>query len=126
MKTALIQRTNSALCLALLLAAGCSQEAGPPKPIAVEQTPASLEEAFKGAKPEVKKLADDAVAALGAKDYTKAVFALQSLSARSDLTPPQRDVASRSLLAVNKALAEQANSGDQNAQQTLQFRRATK
>lgn len=119
-------RTSSALCLALLLVCGCSQEAAPPKAIAVEQAPASLGEIFKGARPEVKTLVDDAVGALRTKDYTKALLALQSLSARSDLTPPQRDMASRSMLAVNQALAEQASSGDQKAQQVLQFQRTTK
>jgi hypothetical protein len=112
--------------LSLVLAVGCSKTEAPPKAIAVEQAPTSLEEAFKGAKPEAKQLADEAVAALGSKDYTKALFALQSLAGRSDLTPQQRDMASRSMLAVNKALAEQAGSGDEKAQQTLQLQRSTK
>ena len=126
MKSFFIPKARCVLGLIAILAGGCSGEVAPPKPIAVEQAPSTLGEAFKTAKPEAKKLADDAVAALGAKDYTKALFALQSLSSRSDLTPEQRDIASRSMLAVNKALAEQANSGDQQAQQTLQFQRSTK
>ncbi|MBI2950090.1 MAG: hypothetical protein HYY23_20850 [Verrucomicrobia bacterium] len=114
------------LGLAFLLVGGCTKEATPPKPIAIEQAPTSLQEVFKGAGAEAKQLVDDAVAALGAKDFGKALFALQSLSGRSDLTAPQRDMASRSLLAVNQALAEQAGSGDQSAQQVLQFQRSTK
>ena len=126
MKMKLFQHTATIVVFAVVLGMGCGKEAAPPKPISVEQAPASLAEVFKGATPEAKKLVDDAVAALGAKDYTKALFALQSLSARSDLTTPQRDLASRSMLAVNQALAEQAGSGDQKAQQTLQFQRSTK
>jgi len=115
-----------ALCAAVVLICGCSREAAPPKPLAIDQAPASLQEVFKGASPESKKLVDDAVAALGGKDFAKALFALQSLSGRSDLTASQRDIASRSMLAVNQALADQASSGDQSAQQVLQFQRSNK
>lgn len=126
----LFGKANSILCMALALV-GCSKDAAPPPPIAVEQAPAKLEEAFKENKgkqvdPEVKRLMDESVAALNSKDYAKALFTLQSLLARSDLTPPQRDLASRSMLAVNKALDEQASNGDKKAQEVLQFRRATK
>lgn len=109
-----------------LLAVGCSKEVAPPKPIALEQAPSSLQEAFKGANSDLKRLVDAAVGSLGTKDYTKALFALQTLAARSDLTPQQRQLAARSTLAVNQALSDQANSGDQQAQQVLQFQRTTK
>ncbi|MBI4663707.1 MAG: hypothetical protein HY735_33315 [Verrucomicrobia bacterium] len=112
--------------LALLVMAGCTKEAAPPQPIAVEQAPTSLAETFKDAAPELKTLVTDAIGAFGAKDYPKALFALQTLSARSDLTPEQRDLATRSMLTVNQTLAEQASSGDQKAQQVLQFQRTTK
>lgn len=126
MKFVFLHQLPITLSVALLLAFGCSKEVAPPKPITVEQAHTSLEEVFKGAGPEVKKLVEDAVGALAAKDYAKALFALQALGARSDLTPPQRDLASRSMLAVNQALAEQASTGDQKAQQVLQFQRTTK
>jgi hypothetical protein len=115
-----------------LFAAACSKSATtPPPPIAVEETPAKLEEAFKQnpAQPsnnDVQILLDDAVASLKAHDYGKALFALQALLGRSDLTAEQRDTASRSMLAANKALADQASSGDRRAQEVLQLRRATK
>jgi hypothetical protein len=121
-----LRESCTSLCAALILVGGCSKEATPPKPLAIDQAPASLQETFKGAGSESKKLVDDAVAALGAKDFAKALFALQSLSGRSDLTAPQRDVASRSMLAVNQALSEQASTGDQSAQQALQFQRSNK
>lgn len=126
MKPSIVRKASFVACLFLLLAGGCSKQPAPPKPLAVEQAPTSLEEAFKNAKAEAKALASDATAALQAKDYAKALMALESLSSRSDLTSAQRDMASRSMLAVNKALSEQASTGDQKAQQVLQIRRMTK
>ncbi len=126
MRFSLIRRADCIFCLILVLSVGCGKDSTPPKALAIEQTPASLDEVFKTASLEARKLVSEAVAALGSKDYTRALFALQSLSIRSDLTPQQRDIASRSMLAANKALAEQAESGDQKAQQALQFQRATK
>ena len=125
--------TGGKFVVLLLLAAGCNKPTQPPAPIAVEQAPASLEETFKegtsqAAKqdPEVKQLVSDASGAIQARNYPKALFALQSLSGRSDLTYQQRDFVTRSMLAVHKALEEQANSGDAAAQQALEFRRRTK
>ena len=119
-----------------LLSCGCTKEAPPPKPLAIEEAPASLEEAFKAPAKgvtsqanqdsEVRALVNDARAALSAKDYAKALFALQSLSVRSDLTDAQRDFATRAMLSVHQALAQAASSGDQKAQQALDVRRATR
>ena len=78
LQSTFVPDVTSILGLALVLAVGCSKEATRPKQIAVEQMPTSLQDAFKTAKPEAKKLADDAVAAMAAKDYAKALFALQS------------------------------------------------
>jgi hypothetical protein len=116
----------ASLGLTFLLAGGCSQQPAPPKPISVDQAPTSLAEAFKTANPQAKELANDATSAMTSKDFPKALFALQSLSGRSDLTPDQRDLAARSLLAVNQALQEQAGNGDQQAQQALQMQRIIK
>ena len=126
MKIKSVWNINLILGVCWMLAAGCTKEIAPPKPIALEQAPSSLQEAFKGANSDLKSLVDAAVGSLGTKDYTKALFALQTLSARSDLTPQQRDLTTRSTLAVNQALADQANSGDQQAQQVLQFQRSNK
>ena len=126
MKSFFARNTILFSTFAILLSSGCSKKVEPPKPLAVEQAPTSLDEAFKNAKAEAKALAVEATAALQAKDYAKALLALQSLSGRSDLTAVQRDLASRAMLAVNKALSEQASTGDQKAQQVLQIRRMTK
>ncbi len=117
-------------CLALAVSiiwGGCgAKPTPPPKPLAIEEAPKSLADTFKKASAQAKQLADDATGALGAKDYAKALLALQSLQGRSDLTPEQRDMATRAMLAVSKALEEQAGSGNQEAQKVLDFRRSSK
>src|SRR5437773_8727181 len=100
MKSEVLRQARFASLLSAFAMAGCNKEIAPaPKPLAVEQAPASLEEVFKEAAPaasrapqdpQVKALVNDATAALRAQDYNKALFALQSLSGRSDLTDAQR------------------------------------
>jgi hypothetical protein len=68
----------------------------------------------------------EARAALASKDYAKALFTLESLSVRSDLTGVQRDFVTRAMLSVHQALEQAALSGDQRAQQALEVRRALK
>ncbi|MDA1272774.1 MAG: hypothetical protein O2960_01805 [Verrucomicrobia bacterium] len=116
----------SAFLMGVVALGGCVKDPAPPQPIAVADAPESLQEAFKGAGPEVAQLVNDIVGALGKKNFGKASLALQSLSGRSDLTPDQLDLAARAMLSVNEALAEQANSGNEEAQKTLQFKRMTK
>jgi hypothetical protein len=120
------------LCCVSVFSTSCHKEETPPQPLAVEQAPATLESAFKpkddGPKidPRVQSMVDDAVIALTAKNYAKAIFILQSLSGRSDLTADQRDFVTRSMLSANKALEEQANSGNVAAQEAIELRRRTK
>jgi hypothetical protein len=119
-----------------ILICGCSKEAPPPKPLAVEEAPASLEEVFKESpksaspqvtqNPLVRQLVDEARSALSSKDYAKALFALQSLSGRSDLTDAQRDFVTRAMFSVQQALEQAASTGDQRAQQALDLKRALK
>ena len=124
--------TLSVLFCASMFAAGCHKEETPPQPLAVEQAPASLEGAFKAKDdqpkidPKIKSMVDDAVIALTAKNYGQAIFILQSLSGRSDLTSEQRDFVTRSMLSANKALEEQANNGNVAAQEALELRHRTK
>ncbi|MSU60995.1 MAG: hypothetical protein EXS31_01145 [Pedosphaera sp.] len=120
----------------LLMLSACSKEEAPPKPVAIEQAPATLDEVFKepavasATKPrqdsQVKELVADARAALTGRDYSKALFSLQSLSGRSDLTDSQRDFVTRAMSSVHNALEEQAGRGDKAAQDALDLRRATK
>lgn len=132
MRRSLSQAAVAALFCVLVIAAGCGKEQTPPQPLAVEQAPASLEGAFKAKDdqpkidPQIKSMADDAVIALTSKNYARAMFILQSLSGRSDLTSEQRDFVTRSMLSANKALEEQANNGNVAAQEALELRRRTK
>ena len=125
-------RATFLILASTLLISGCSKNPTPPPPLAIDQATESFESVFKPSKPggqlspDLKQLVDEASGALKSKNFTTALFALQSLSSRSDLTPAQRDFVTRSMLAAQKALEEQASTGDQKAQQALELRRATK
>lgn len=116
------------LLAVMLTVAGCNKVATPPEPIAVEDTPASLEKLKAGpaTSPEAQALLHDAIASLNAKDYPKSLFLLQALSGRPDLTPEHQSLVARSLLSVNKALAAQAEAGNAQAQAAMQHYRSTK
>jgi hypothetical protein len=113
------------LCFVLAVASGCSRNRAP-APLPADQAPAVVEKAFKEADPQVKTAATEVVEALQRKDHIKAFFELQDLSSRSDLTPEQREAASRSMLSVNEQLRSAASQGDQQAAEALQAYRARK
>jgi hypothetical protein len=117
---------SAILVLSIVLAgAGCHKKSG----VAVltpEQVPVAVEDAFKGAGPEVKDLAAEVVSSLQNKEAPKAYGKLQNLSSRSDLTPEQREAAMRAIWALNEQLAAAAARGDQNADEMLKKYRATK
>jgi PBP1b-binding outer membrane lipoprotein LpoB len=122
------QAIVSSLLALLLVAVGCSKEVPAPEAIAVEDASAALQQAptTPQSSPEVQAMLSDAIAKLNARDYSNALFILQALSGRADLTPEQQSVVSRSMLAVNKALSEQAAAGNAQAQQAMQIYRANK
>jgi len=107
-------------CLALALGSGCGKKADP-EVLAVEQVPATVENAFKGADGELKNTATEVVNAIQGKDEPKAMMDLQALFARPDLTPEQREVASRSMISLNQKLRAAAAQGDQRAAEALQI-----
>jgi len=110
----------------LLCACSCRRADGPPPPLTLEQLPAAVEKAFAQAKPEANEKVKDLLAALREKDYSKALMALQALSAVPGLNRSQADVAGAGLITLNNALQEAQSQGDQTAAQTLQSYRATK
>lgn len=116
------------LLLGCAVAIGCNQQVVPPPAIAVEDTSAALQQVQPAAQssPEVQALLHDAIAKLNAKDYANSLFLLQALSGRSDLSPEHQSIVARSLLAVNKALSEQAAAGNAQAQAAMQHYRANK
>ena len=109
----------------LVLSSGCSQSK-PPEALTAEQVPATVESAFKDASPEAKSSAAEVIAAIQGNDEPKAILDLQALFARPDLTPEQRDVASRSMISLNERLRAAAAQGDKNAAQALETYRARK
>ena len=109
--------------LSVLLTASCGQNE-PPPPMPVEQVPATVENAFKEANPELKGSAGEIVTAIQGKDEPKALLDLQALFARPDLTPEQREAANRSMISLNQKLRTAAEQGDQRAAEALQVYRA--
>jgi len=108
-----------------LLICACSK---PPNtaPLSVEQVPTTVESAFKEASPEAKNSAHDVAAAIESKDNAKALVNLQALFARPDLTPEQREIASRSMISLNAQLRAAAAQGDKRAEEALEAYRASK
>lgn len=119
------QKPVLSICFVLAVAGGCSRNQAP-APLPADQAPSVVENAFKEADPQVKTAATEVVEALQRKDNIKAFFELQDLSSRSDLTPEQREAASRSMLSVNEQLRAAASQGDQQAAEALQVYRARK
>ena len=114
------------LLLPLLFGVGCDQSSAPPTAMAVEELPAVFAKAFSQAKPEAKELANQIVASVQAKDYSKSYLDLQSLLGRPDLTKQQVSVTSSALLTVNALLQAAQAQGDAKAAETIKIYRDTK
>ena len=99
----------------LALAMGCSKEAQAPQPLSVDQVPTALNQAFQKASTERKELVERAVAAMQNKELSKALMVIEGLCAIPDLTPEQRETASRAMLTVNQELQAAAQRGDKSA-----------
>ena len=112
--------------LGLAFGAGCNRSTPPPPPLSVQELPAALEKAFSKAKPDVKDLANQVVAAVQAQDYSKAFLTIQNLASRPGLTKDQVSVTSRATLTVNSLLQAAETKGDKQAAQTLKVYRADK
>jgi len=101
-----------------MVGAGCDRSSKQPASLPIEQIPTALQKAFAKAKPEVKALADQVVAAVSAPNYSKAFSDLQTLVAQPGLNKEQQDVAGRAILTVNSQLqsASQSSSDPQATQ----------
>ncbi len=110
----------------MALVSGCHKAESPPPSLTLEQLPPALRQAFTNAKPNVKGPLDAVLKWLEAKDYSKAYFALQTLSAQPGLTSKQAQVCASGLLALNEALQQAQSQGNQKAAQTLKFYRENK
>ena len=115
-----------AVVLGLTFGVGCNRPSPPPTPLSVEELPAALEKAFGKAKPEIKDLANQVVASVQARDYSKAFLTIQNLASRPGLTKDQVNVTSRATLTVNSLLQAAQAKGDPQAAQTLKSYRLDK
>jgi len=106
------------LLSALLASSGCSKS-GPPQPLPPEQAPTELTQAFTKAKPELKVMAGQAVAAIEAKRYPEASVLLLELSSNPALDAKARDVVTRTTLSVNQLLRDAQTNGDPQAAEHL-------
>jgi hypothetical protein len=115
-----------ALLLPLLFGLGCDRSSAPPSPLPAAEMPAAFGKAFSKAKPELKSVADQIVAAVQAQDYSTAFNALNSIMGKGNMTKEQVDVTSRALLTVNNLLQEAQAKGDAKAAETRKTYNATK
>jgi hypothetical protein len=104
---------------------GCGKSHSP-APTSATEAQASMQDAFKQAKPEVKAVADEVVSALQNNDSPKAYIQLHVLSGSSGLNEEQRDAATKSMLLLGQQLRQAAAKGDAEAEKALEMYRATK
>jgi hypothetical protein len=109
---------------ATLVAAGCGKK--PPEAVATGAAQGEMGGAFKDAPPDVKKMVDDALDAMAARNLARAHVLLQTLAARTNLTTQQRDVVTGCLLGVAEELRASAESGDEKAKQFQQLHQRSK
>jgi hypothetical protein len=120
MKYSFVARLTATLFVILICASGCKPKDTMPAPLPADQLPAVMQQAFASAPASAKALASEVVAAVQAKDYSKALSQVQALTVVPKLKKEQISVASRALITINELLQAAQAQGDQNAAQTLQ------
>jgi hypothetical protein len=110
---------------ALALLAGC-RESQPPEPIASSEVPTTVNSAFNSASPEVRAAAQEAVAALQKDEQSMALEALEALARKGELTPEQREAATKAAVSVRAGIVEAAAKGDAAAKAFLEAQSAKK
>jgi len=113
------------LLAALAILPGCGDKA-PPEPIAVNEVPGTVSSAFNTASPEARAAAKEAVEALQKDEQSMALDALEALARKSDLTPEQREAATKAAVSVRAGIVEAAAKGDAAAQAFLEAQRSRK
>jgi predicted small lipoprotein YifL len=103
---------------------GCGKKA--PEAIDPNAAAQKVEGSFDQASPEVKTMVDNALDAMANNNLPRAHMLLQTLAARTDLTPEQRDVITSSLLGVGEKLRESAAAGDEKAQEFQRLHQSSK
>jgi len=121
-------RCSIVLCcvwLLVYLTAGCAKN-GPPTPLALDQIPTALNQAFDKSPAERKELVDRALSALQNKEIGKAAMVLEGLCAIPEISKKQREVATRALLTLNEELQAATQRGDKEAAEVLRLRQISK
>jgi hypothetical protein len=127
MKQIFVRGTALGLLLVMVLGLGCSRTVPPPTPFTEQELPGEIEKAFATAKqPEAKDLATQVVAAIQAKDYSKAHWAIQTLGGVQGLSKDQANVTARATMTINSLLQTAQAAGDAKAAQTLKRYMETK
>ncbi len=108
------------------LLAGCGRNPEPPAAISTDEITGSAASVFNAADAEIRELMTEAVAAIQQQDLPVAWEKLQILSGRADLSPEQQEFVAQSIAAVGAEMDRAALSGNQAAQQALEFHRANK
>ena len=127
MKQIFVRGTALGLLLVMVLGLGCSRTVPPPTPFTEQELPGEIEKAFATAKqPEAKDLATQVVAAIQAKDYSKAHYAIQALAGVQGISKEQIQVATRASLTVSSLLESARAQGDTKAAQTIKSYMETK
>lgn len=126
MTSAWMRRYLLILCAAIVCAAGCSKQPGPPPPLAAERIAPEFEKVFGQAKPETKDVATKVTAGLQTKDYAASYDAVQALIALPDLSKDQRALSVRAMLTIYGLLQEAQAQGDEKAAAAVRYHQSTK
>ena len=127
MKPSCIREIVLALLMMLVPGVGCSRSSPPPAPFTEQELPGAIQQAFSTAKqPEAKDLAGQVVASFQAKDYSKAFWAIQTLTGVQGLSKEQANAAARATLTINSLLQSAQAQGDAKSAQTLKRYMETK
>lgn len=118
--------TLGVLVVAASFLTGCGGDSKPPEAVSAEAAPGAVKEAFQDATPEAQANAESAIAAMESQDTPRAFIELQSMMARPDLTPEQREIAAGSLRTVAEQLRAAAEAGNAAAQEMLKTHQARK
>ena len=113
------------LSCAVAAAAGCKKSEGPLTPLQPEQVPQAMNQAFAKAPEPIAAAAQPVIQATAAKD-PRAIFGLEDLSTRPDLSAQQREAVQRALQAMLAQARAAAAAGDARSEEVMKTYRATK
>lgn len=114
------------LAVLALIGFGCSRNSKAPEPLALTEVGPTLEREFASAKPEVATTVSNIVYFVKEKNYVEAIQYTDDLSKNASLSSKQRSIVVRAHLALVDSVKVAAESGDEKAENEMNYRRATK